>query len=325
MPAVLEDSGLANDLSISDPVLAVHELLADLAQIYFESPNLTHLVDGSQVPEPRGVVAVAPADWAPSTDADEALLDGLIDSPIVRPATVDDLFAELGLSGGSRQAATPANRHPDLDADQVRTERRGLESLTASITRPLPENLLIGDLILVSEAAGLSPEQRQAYLGAARRRLDAELDEVTVAASGITLTSRQAKVPISIVSQLPSPIRVRVELTSSRLSFPGEGTRDSVEKVLTLRLRDTTWLVPVIARSTGRFDLTARVETVEGATVLDTVTVTITSKAFSGVGVILSIAALAVLAFWWGRALQKGRRNKRLVQRHGPDQPAPGP
>ena len=317
LPALVEDGGLAGDLSISDPVLAVHDLLADLAQIYFESPNLLQVVNGADVPEPRGVVAVAPADWAPSPSADEALLDGLADSPIVRSATVADLFAELGPSAGSRQAAQPANRRPDLDARQVRAERQQLDSLTASILRPPPANLLIGDLILASEAAGGAASQREAYLGAARRRLEAEVHEVTVAASGITLTSRQAKVPISIISQLSSPIRVRVELTSSRLSFPGQGTRVSIEKMLTLRLRDTTWLVPVITRGTGRFDVTAKVDTADGRIELDAAKVTITSRAFSGVGIVLSVAALAMLAFWWGRALQKGRRNKRLVQRQG--------
>lgn len=313
--ALTTDAGLEADLSIGDPVLAAHELLADLSQIYFESPNLSRYENGRKVPEPRGVVVLAPSNWSPSANAFLALVNGLTNSPILRSATVNGLFSTLSTSTVRRQPANPGPRRFNLEGPEIRSLRARLDSLDASAQRPLPSSVLIGDLILTSESADLGTAARRRYLAQAELRLQHQFDQVSVAASGITLTSREATIPISIISQLPVPLRVQVLLTSVHLGFAGSNGGDTIRRYFTLTLRDTTWLVKVTTRTSGSFDMTARVETASGGAVLDTARVRITSRAYSGVGIVLSVAALAALAFWWGRALQRGRRNRRLIQR----------
>ncbi|MHB1446027.1 MAG: DUF6049 family protein [Acidimicrobiales bacterium] len=317
-PALVGDPGLASDLQISDPLLAVHELLADLAQVYFENPNLEYYQNGLLVPEPRVVAAVAPSYWAPGKAALTELLGGLATGPFLQTTTLSGAFAvpTSTIPATPTGPPGPALRRPGIDAGRIRTLRTKLGALVGSLTRPLPVLVSASDLILASEGADLRPAQRRAYLTTASGQVNTVLSQVTVVASSITLTSRQGRIPLSIVSDLPVPARVRVELSSTRLGFSGSGGLDSVSKTFTLTLRNTTWLVPVTARSTGRFQMEVKVFTAAGGQQMSAAVLYITSRAFSGVGVILSVGALLLLAFWWARALQKGRRNRRLVERH---------
>jgi hypothetical protein len=70
-------------------VLAAHQLLADLAVLYFDFPGRT-----------RGVVAVPPRGWVPGAAFLAAFLDGLTSSPVVEPVTLDDFFAIPPASAG---------------------------------------------------------------------------------------------------------------------------------------------------------------------------------------------------------------------------------
>ena len=313
--ALSGDAALAHDLQLPDSLLATHELLADLAQVYFENPNLEYYEGGHLVPEPRVVVAVSPRYWAPSRTALTDLVQTLTTGPFLSSVTLDQAFAQVPPSTTSASSAGPAGHRDNMAGAKVRSLRAALASFSASLVRPVNSTLAIGDLALTSESASLTLAQRNAYLNAAHSRLRAELGQVTVAATGITLTSRQGKVPLSIVSNLPVPVRVTVTLTSTGLQFQG-GSNDSISHSFTLRLRNTTWLVPVVARRTGHFEMEVKVVTAEGAQPMSAAGIFINSRAFSGVGIVLSAAALAGLAFWWGRALQKGARNRRLVERN---------
>ena len=94
-----------------DPVLAAHQLVAELAQIYYEKPN-----DDT----PRAVVANAPASWSDDPAFVSALLGALVDNPIIEPVTTSGLFTAFPstsschtqcklsgpVSGGTLPAAT---------------------------------------------------------------------------------------------------------------------------------------------------------------------------------------------------------------------------
>ena len=81
--AIVSSSDLAARFAGSpqDPVLAAHQLVAELAQIYFEKPNDTTV---------RGVVAVAPNGWAANPTFVAALLSALDGNPVVQPVTTAD-------------------------------------------------------------------------------------------------------------------------------------------------------------------------------------------------------------------------------------------
>lgn len=307
IPAVVQDDALGADLagadqSGADPVLAAHELLADLAQTYFEAPNAV-----------RGVVAVAPRLWRPSRQAAGIVLGGLADSPILSTSTLDDLFAGVPSAPGDRLAAFPGRR-PLLPASRIRNDRADQAALSGSVTELLPAAVSMNDLVLESEAAGLSRSARNAYLSGAEAVLAEQLQMVSVVHSAVTLTSRKATVPISVQSLLPVPVTVRVTVSSDNLEF-ANGRDSLVLSVQTLRQQNTTFLVPVTARTTGSFALRVSIVTANGGLTLTSERLTINSRVFSGVGVGLSAGALVFLALWWGRELRKGRRAK----------PAPAP
>ena len=96
-----------NDLSArfadapSDPVLAAHQLVAELAQIYYEKPNDTTA---------RGVVALAPSGWPDNPAFVDALLGALASSPIIQPVTTASLFATLGPPASCRAGASSPPR-----------------------------------------------------------------------------------------------------------------------------------------------------------------------------------------------------------------------
>ena len=78
------DGGLAAHLSGSaSAALRAQQLLADLAELYFDSPNY---------PQPRGVALVAPASWTPDPTFLAATLQGLDSSPVVAAVPLGELF-----------------------------------------------------------------------------------------------------------------------------------------------------------------------------------------------------------------------------------------
>ena len=134
-----------------DPVLAAHQLVAELAQLYYERPNgIT----------PRAVLAVAPTSW----DDDPAFVDALLGLARRQPARAgrDHLPALRPLPDAGhlpvrvpahldRRAATPpGDGHPGPAA------RGSTGSPTSAVgARALGPQL--GDLVLAGEAQTLRP------------------------------------------------------------------------------------------------------------------------------------------------------------------------
>ena len=313
MPALVADASLGADLAGSaqpagtaDPVLAGHELLADAAQTYFESPSTQ-----------RGVVALAPRLWQPSRQMTSVILDGLATSPILSSTSVDGIFSGVAAASRYRQAAYPG-RGSVLPAPRIRRDRADQAALAGSTTAPLPAAVSMNDLVLQSEAAGNSRSLRNAYLSRAEAVLDGQRGLVSVVHSSVTVTARNATVPISVLSGLPVPIAVNVTVSSDgHLQFAHGQDIWSVRSQ-TLVHQNTTFLVPVTAHSPGAASLRVTVATANGDLTLTSTRLTINSRVFSGVGVALSVGALVFLALWWGRELRKGRRGKPA----GPGAPA---
>jgi hypothetical protein len=163
--------------------------------------------------------------------------------------------------------------------------------------------------LLVAEASTLRSSQRSAHLDAIGDRLRSNLGLIRVpTARTITLTARKGDIPITIRSDATFPVRVRVRVSSPKLRFPDGGVRE-----LELNRRNTTELFAVEARTSGAFPLLVSLQSPDGSTVVTESSFTVRSTAFSGVGVVLSVGAGAVLLAWWGRHLVRGRRNRHLV------------
>lgn len=152
-------------------------------------------------------------------------------------------------------------------------------------------------------AASLTTEQRRALLTAASAAVDETFAAIFLEGqTDLNLTSRRGTLPIELHNETGFPVRVVVTVRSDRLLFP-QGDRFEV----TLDEEITRLDVPVEARATGSVPTFVTMTTPDGTVRLDMRQLNVRSTAISGVGLALSIGALAVLLVWWGRSWWRGR------------------
>jgi hypothetical protein len=169
-----------------------------------------------------------------------------------------------------------------------------------STTSPLRQ------LLLVSGDDRLDPSERDAYLAQVLQTVDRGTKGVTITgAQRITLTSREDTFPIIIENDPANPsLHVVVELRSDpRLDFPGGR---SIEKVLAPGPNRLD--IRVRSRTPGSFPVDVIVRDPDGVITLATARYKVRSIALSGVGLGISIAALAVLLTWWVRHHRSAKR-----------------
>jgi Family of unknown function (DUF6049) len=310
------DGGLARHFDEpSDPVLAATHLLADLSQLYFDSPSVQ-----------RGTVLAPPTDWTPSAAFLDTLLDGLASSPMLTPVTIDDYFRTVPRAVDDdghpvvRSLAEPSTASLGSYGPALTRTRQRLTGFSTMVDETDPLLDSAQHRLLVASADDLTSDRRAAYLGA----VDAEINQQTSflrapARQSVTLTSRSATVPLTIRSNSPTPLRVRVLLTSPKLDFP-----DGAAQIVTLDDVNTTVTFKVKARASGTFPLDVQVTSPDGTLPIATERLTVRSTAVSGVGFVLSIGAGLFLAGWWIHHLRSERRLRRRKARPGhPSSPAP--
>jgi hypothetical protein len=260
------------------------------------------------------------------------VLAGLHGNPLLNAVTLAQMFRDLSL-------ATQENGRPlvrQLEGQGVAplggTELLATARATVSADGEVygPSSPLVGALdheLGVSLSAAFSPSQRAAMIGTALRAAESDLSKVRLSPSiSITLTSRQGRLPLTLLSSAGTPVRVLLMLTSEQLSFVDAkfGSVGSCQPVnpgsedcqLTLSRRSTTTLqVPVVVRTSGAFPLALELATPSGSEEIAAGTDTVRSTAISDVGLVLMVSAALFLAVWWARNARHGRRARRLVPR----------
>lgn len=306
--AAVADAGLAAHFNDQpDQVLAAHQLLADLTQIYDDAPANT-----------RGVVVAAPRGWNPSGAFLEAWMSALESSPVLNPVTLGGFFAGVPPAVGT--GAQPLLRglviHPDvirstavgLLASDQRTARDQLEALASALPIDTSVYPRLERSLLVTPSADLSPGERRARLEALGASIRAETNLITLpGARTITLTERKGRLPITIVSQSDEPVRIMLRVQSDKLRFPV--TQTSGTAIFTEDLHKGSNLLDLLveARSAGAFPLRITVMSPRGGLVFQQTVFTVQSHALSGVGVVLSVGAAIFLMIWWGRHAWRSR------------------
>ncbi len=305
-PAAVHDPDLGRLLDGDDPpALRAARFLAGLSLVALEAPG-----------EPRGVVVVTPEEWDPPDPLLDAVLGGLRNNPAVIPATLDSYFTTVTpeSAGGRppvRDLAPGRQGDPD-DADTMRSLRRRLAAF-ASVVESGSSWLDTADrTILLSQAAVLRADDRAvrklsssaAYLQGADRFLKGITGKVRgPKGQRVTLTSRQATIPISLLNGTGRPLQVRVRLESDQLRF-----LDGAERFLTLGSQNTTERFRVESRTTGAFPLEIFVTSPDGILQINSSELTIRSTVVSGVGAVLTAGAGLFLLVWWGNDLRRSRR-----------------
>jgi hypothetical protein len=299
----------------NNPVLAAHQLVAELAQIYYEQPNDE---------DPRAVVAMPPRGWADDPAFVEALLSSLAGNPIIQPVTTDQLFNTFPNPTVCRVGCrSTASGGPPLPAAAIGTQRQHINGFAAAAPTARSVIVPLEDLVLAGESELLAPAQQSAVLHNTDLALDAQLSQLQVATGqSITLTSATGTLPIDIVSSAPYAMRAVVTITSDKLLFANGVTGYT----------DTTTIVPghnhsnviyvhVRARTSGVFTVPITLTSPTGVLRLASGQITVRSTATSIVGIILSVGAVAVLAAWWVRTSRKRRSLRREDEEQGPELP----
>ena len=292
------DEGLAAHFRPGAGVLAAHQLLADLAVLYFDFPGRA-----------RGVVAVPPRGWVPGAAFLAAFLDGLTSSPLVEPVTLDDFFAIPPASAGRNRPLVRTLR-PDaadgaaLPVAPIRSARARLDAFGAILDPEEPAHTRLDRTLLVAPSLDLRPVERAAYTSGVVKQVNDQLSQVRGPAQrSITLTARRGRIPVTVQKDVSYPVRIVLRVEGDQLQFPGGSTR-----TLRLTRRNTTELFTVQARSSGAFPLTVTLESPDGRLTLSRTRFTVRSTAASGLGVVLSIGAGGVLLVWWARSFFRRRR-----------------
>jgi hypothetical protein len=305
--AAVADTGLSSHFDNRiDPVLAANQFLADLAVLFLDQPGA----------ERRAVVAVAPREWKADRQFLDTAVAGLAQSPILETISLDGLFSSVPWARGDdgrplvRSLAVP--RTPALNdiAGDVRTARRRLDALASVLGTSAAVQATLEERLLLAESAELrTTRQRQPYLNAVMRGVDAQTHEIRPPnGRSITLTARRGEIPVTFQNRTGVSAKVVVKVQSDKLDFP-RGTTQLLE----LTRRNTTERFPVVLRTSGAFPLRITLESPDGGMVIGQARLTIRSTAASRVSLVVSLGAALFLAVWWGRHALRGRRARRLV------------
>jgi hypothetical protein len=287
-----------------DPVLGAEQLLASLSFVHFENASLT---------DARGVVVDPPVGWTPSGAFLGTLLNGLDANPALAPVTVTQLMAQVPAGGNQEPSVRhmqsgPASRGiSTTSADKIATDRQQLGSFDDAV-RGHPEELaLLSDSLLATEDRSLTAFSRTVALNAYSRAFASETDRVTLASEHtVTLTSRRANIPITVLSSAPYPVDVVISLASDKFTFPNGNSQK-----LTLDRPTTSIRFLAQARGSGdRLPIDVTLRTPDGQLVIARTVLTVHSTAISFVGVALTVLAGAVLLVWWARTWRRSRRQR---------------
>jgi hypothetical protein len=306
------DPGLAAHLGApGSPALGAQQLLADLAELYFDSPDY---------PQPRGVALVAPDSWVPKTGFLNAALRGLASSPIVTTIPLGQLFqvprgtcqeppsVVTGCSPAVRSIATPTLTGESITSGEVQAARAQLAELSSVIPGDTTTLNALDDGILLAETAGLDTAARQAYLAAPMAMMDKLGSELSLPAGRtVTVTSSSARLPIAITSAARTPLHVILLVSGPNLT-------SSTDVPVVLKHGTTSFIVRVGTRTSGDSTLQLQLVSPGGLLQLASAEFTIRSTAISGVAIFLTAGAGAFLLFWWFRSASR-RRGRHAARR----------
>ncbi len=298
MEAVAPDPVLSGALTRrDDPVLASADFAAELALRALST-------DG-----PHGIV-LDPADGWLDNPANIALLDQVLDDPLspARAATLAELL-ETVPPVGTRELPVTFSEDLSAYAERLGLARARLSSYASLVGPGTAEIGSLDQLLLLSGSADLDEEERSAYVESVLATTDDRFQAVRAPSrQTVTLTSSDGDVPLTLLNELEVPVTVRVELSAdSRLDL-GDVPETQVLQPGTNQLE-----IPVHARAPGDTTIDIAISTTDGVVDLDEVKYTVRSTAVPGIGVVLSVGAIAFLVVWWTRHILRARRAKAAV------------
>jgi hypothetical protein len=287
--------------STGDPRLDAERLVADLALDWFAEPDeqrsLVVVLDDDSDPEflevLRATLAASPLlEVVSPADAIDATPMATIDSPsgtsrpLVRRLAVDTSGTDL----------TQLRRDLDLARLSI-----------ASVRSVFPDDVALfaryDTLLAILLSSDLDQADRSVHLVELAGEMDGLLDGIDLPSQRtITLPARDGTIPVTLTNASGRPALVALHLDSEKLDFL-DG--DRVE--ISLPDGATTVEIDVRARASGAFRLNLSIESPDGRIELGSAQYDIRSTAVSGLGIVISVAAIVVLGVWWVRTARRAR------------------
>lgn len=320
VPAVVVDARLSESLGASsdDPVLTAHHMMAEMVAMRdqivagfvgddLDDAAISDLMAG------RSLLVATPSGRLPDPVLGSTLLELVAATPGFTVTTAADASTTMDpfvVDGRRVELPLPETAGPDLTA--LAETLDGLDQDVTSTASMLPPDdpRPVGwhELERVLVAGDLTERERALYVDTIRG------ESATVRASVVlpesttfTLGGRTSTIRLKLSSTADVPLTVLVRMRSAKLTFP-EG-----DPVVELAPRQTTEVpIPVEARSNGTFPVTLEVLTPVGGEPLGPrVVFTARVTALAGLGQVITVGALLVLATWWVHHLRVRRRQRR--------------
>jgi Na+-transporting methylmalonyl-CoA/oxaloacetate decarboxylase gamma subunit len=215
---------------------------------------------------------------------------------------------------------------PRLPADQRRPadEARGTRALIASFAGMAGEaepDLPLWELL---NAETLSTQMDTGSRQEIHRSIEAQVRArvasiVLPPERRVVLTSRDATIPLRFRNDLPYPVQVRVTYRSPRLEVDGGGVQTVV-----LQPGENRIDLDVSVQAPGSAILRVGVTSPDSQIAIGQSSLPVTSSRISGVGAVLSVLSILVLAGWWILTVRRSRRERRAGRTDTSD-PQPPP
>lgn len=295
---------------LDNPALVAQHIMADLKALLLELDERNDSLAG------RGVLLSTNDGSLPSPDMVTALLRVMADDPRLSVTSVENLMTTMSVSlVDGRPVVVELEPLETLPATNVATE---IEELTATVTAyssMLPQGdlrpRLWRRLLDIFPHRSFSQEERTQYASVIRNET-AELAAAVVPpmATTFTLGGRDSPIRFSVRNDGDTDLRVRIRLTSAKLSLP-EG-----EKIVVVPAQASTAVdMPVIARSNGQFPVTLQMFTPEGDLPISPIsTLTARVNALAGLGQLVTGIALLLLLSWWASHFRRQHHRRRATE-----------
>lgn len=291
---VLPDPGtqaLLDDPSVAgDPVRAAQITLGELATVWKQEPVPSgDTVRGVAVTLPTGLPA---GFWG-------AFTHRVTQAPFLQPVTATDLVTQVPPPAQPVELAgsVPATFR-DVYVSALRTGRRDVAAfrsmLPASDPQPdrLDRNLLVAEsaVYLADEEAG------RAWISGVRSATDPVFAGALPADNQtFTFTARSGDIPLALGDPGERPLKIVLELKSSRMTFPGGSTRT----VTVSRANQTVTFA--IATTAGGPSSGVLIITAPNGHVIGQRTIVVRSTAVNAIALAITLGAGLVLVLLWAR------------------------
>jgi hypothetical protein len=300
--ALAYDQALSQRLNEGPGVINSYNLTGELSQIFFDDPNSYDQRSVELLLNAENLNALTLSNY----------LSQLTNNPVLNPSDLSTVFRNtpVGVLYNPKYRSLTNIQAPRINKNQILNAEKFVSAIS-SMTGPQSAQELSDD-VLTGISIQLNTYQKNAYLSAPAHYFNNLASSISmVAERDLTLTSNSATIPVTLSSrQSNNNLKVKIVLESNALDF-----KHNNFKIVVLNKAQTTTYFSVTARGTGSFPVDVVIESPANSLVLLRSKIIVNSNQFSLLGIILSIAAILLLLYWWISVIYKkwrGKKQRRL-------------